>query len=135
MTWFGASWRAPICDPGQRVETPVGARCAHCEERVETGDRGVFIDNEPRPLHFECFMRGIVGSVGHQKGTCGCYGGSEDDPPGATPREAARAALEYLEDQPPKPLMEIPIPDRALKNLAAIVREVVLRMLARHRNN
>jgi hypothetical protein len=31
--------------------------------------------------------------------------------------------------------MEIPIPDRALKNLAAIVREVVLRMLARHRNN
>ena len=41
MTWSGTSWGSLICDRGQKVETPVGARCAHCEERIETGDRGV----------------------------------------------------------------------------------------------
>lgn len=43
-------------------------------------------------LHEECFMRQIVGSVGHQTKRCSCYGGDYEDPPGMTKREAAKVA-------------------------------------------
>lgn len=42
--------------------------------------------------HRECLLRGVIGSVGHQEGKCSCYGGTEEDPPGMTKREAATAA-------------------------------------------
>jgi len=73
--------------------------------------------------------------VGHQKGACPCYGGVEDDPPGATRREAARAAMEYFEEHPPEPFMEIRIPEQHLKDIARVVRRVLLGLLARHQNN
>lgn len=49
--------------------------------------------------HRECFLRGIFGSVGHQRGLCTCNGGpgTMDDPPGMTAREAARAAVKEFE--------------------------------------
>jgi hypothetical protein len=39
----------------------------------------------------------VIGSLGHQQRRCGCYveGSTEDDPPGMTMREAAKAAWEY----------------------------------------
>jgi hypothetical protein len=43
-------------------------------------------------VHEECFMRQIVGSVGHQTRRCSCYGGDYDDPPGMSKREAAKVA-------------------------------------------
>lgn len=135
MNWFGESWLAPACDPADRVETPVDLECAHCEERIAAGDRGVFLNGDPRPFHFECFIRGVIGSVGHQKRACPCYGGVEDDPPGTTRREAARAAMEYFEEHPPEPFMEIRIPEQQLKDIARVVRRVLLGLLARHQNN
>lgn len=74
------------------VPTPVGTPCAHCSESIDENDRGMMA---PAPFHFECFMRMILGSVGHQKGTCSCFGGTDEDPPGMTKREAAKAALKF----------------------------------------
>jgi len=47
-------------------------------------------------VHSECLMRSIIGSLGHQLGRCSCYGGTEEDPPGLTKRQAARAAWDYF---------------------------------------
>lgn len=49
-----------------------------------------------RPMHSECSIRSIAGSVGHQTKRCSCYGGTLEDPPGATKREAAIAATLYF---------------------------------------
>lgn len=51
--------------------------------------------------HYECFARGIIGSVGHLKKQCTCYGGTMDDPPEMTKREAAQAALDLLRSMRP----------------------------------
>lgn len=48
------------------------------------------------PQHLECWVRAGVGSVGHLRGRCSCYGGTEEDPDGLTLREAARAAVLVL---------------------------------------
>jgi hypothetical protein len=47
-------------------------------------------------VHYECGLRSAVGSVGHQKKECSCYGGDQEDPPGSTRRQAAVAAMEYF---------------------------------------
>lgn len=47
--------------------------------------------------HRECLIREDFGSVGHLLKRCPCYGGTEEDPPGMTDREAARAAADTLE--------------------------------------
>lgn len=64
--------------------------CRWCDERVEQQDPRV--SKEMQPMHRECFLREVGGSVGHQQKRCSCYGGTEDDPPGMTKREAAEAA-------------------------------------------
>ena len=99
MKWFGPSWGAAICQEEEHIDVPIGCWCGHCEEEVAAGDRGVCVANGEgfeAPMHLECFMRGVVGSVGHQKGLCSCYGGDEEDPPGVTVRQAAKAALLFF---------------------------------------
>jgi hypothetical protein len=100
--WFGTSWNAPCCMPETHVATPVGLPCEHCEEEFETGDDGFVIPvmtDPPREGYFHraCWLRSTIGSVGHQKCLCHCYGGSEEDPPGLSRREAAQAALAHYE--------------------------------------
>jgi len=108
MKWFGESWGAPVCE-GEHVETPVGVLCAHCDEPLEAGDQGIMMDGlfdfdvedmlgklprlESHPWHIDCFVRSVVGSVGHQNKRCSCFGGTEEDPPNLTKREAATAAV------------------------------------------
>lgn len=42
LRWFGETWGAPVNDPVNHVETPVGMECAHgCDEPIVAGDRGV----------------------------------------------------------------------------------------------
>lgn len=48
--------------------------------------------------HSECLTRQMFGSVGHLLKRCP-YGGTEEDPPGMTAREAARAAAELVQRQ------------------------------------
>ena len=86
------------CD---RVATPLGESCARCAEPIAAGDKGVTMqhidaDGEcvDKPLHYECFMRSITGSVMHQMKRCSCFvpGASHDDDPRLTKRESAELA-------------------------------------------
>lgn len=75
------------------VAAPIGEACA-CGEAIADGDVGS-INRVGEVHHYECLMRALIGSVGHLKRACSCYGGKEEDPPGLTSRQAAQAALTY----------------------------------------
>jgi hypothetical protein len=111
MNWFGKNWGGSICETTSQVPIPVGELCIHCDEPVEKSDDGIIMPvvgmrvgeytPDPRPnyapMHLACFMRDVVGSVGHQNKTCSCFGGNEEDPVGMTKKEAAEAAYrEFL---------------------------------------
>jgi hypothetical protein len=68
-------------------------RCYHCGEPVLPAEHAP--GHCPSCFHLECWIRATVGSLGHQQGRCACFGGTADDPPGHTRREAARAAWDY----------------------------------------
>lgn len=73
--------------------------CPYCDEPIgpfELTDTVNDFEKGPVRWHWECAARMVVGSVGHQKRKCGCYGGAEDDPPNMTKRQAAGAALRYF---------------------------------------
>lgn len=91
--YFGPAYRRK--DYEEQQPTPVGELCMLCQEPIAEGDCGTF--QGAHPIHYECQMRSVVGSVGHQMGTCSCFGGTEDDPPGMTYRQAAIAAVQLWE--------------------------------------
>ena len=96
--WFGDKEKpwGERCSHMPYVDTPIGQKCLHCEEVIVQGEEGeIMLDG--RPIHRECLVRSVMGSVGHQKKTCSCYGGSEGDPPGLTKREAAIAAAAFFQ--------------------------------------
>lgn len=68
--------------------------CAWCDEPVLATDKRA--PNYRDPTHYECGLRAAIGSVGHQQHRCFCYGGTEEDPPGMTRRQAATAAALYF---------------------------------------
>jgi hypothetical protein len=73
--------------------------CLWCDEPLgENGPRGE-IDPVALRMHRECALRSVIGSVGHQRGECSCYGGDVEDPPGMTRREAARVAMLHWAEQ------------------------------------
>jgi hypothetical protein len=92
--WFGRSWGAPMCRDLEHVMTPVGQVCQWCEEPIEADDSGWGATRRGAWMHVECFMRMMLGSVGHQLRVCMCHGGPYEDPPEMTRRDAARAAWE-----------------------------------------
>lgn len=79
------------------VNTPIGEICTLCEEPVLETDSGQVM-GDGNVTHRECLIRAAIGSVGHQRGECSCYGGQGNgDPEGLSPREAARAAhVEFM---------------------------------------
>lgn len=104
--WFGEDWGAPMCRPEAHVATPVGEDCLHCGEPIEENDKGStmpMFGTPPRVVatHIECGLREVLGGALCQEGTCArCgdgSGGTTCDPPGLTPREAARAAVAAFE--------------------------------------
>lgn len=80
------------------IQTPIGAVCALCAEAVVDGDIGT-VNNAGQVWHYECSLRALVGSVGHQSGRCSCFGGNEEDPEGMTYRQAAIAAARLWESK------------------------------------
>lgn len=92
---------------GRVADTPLGQPCTWCGELIVNGDRG-FITNaldvvghlKRVPIHRECELRSVIGSVGHQLGKCRCYvvapAPAMDDPEGMTKRQAALAAFELF---------------------------------------
>jgi hypothetical protein len=117
MNYFGAPWSPNIRDNYEQAPTPVDAPCSWCEEVIVAGDQGfvipcgqVLLDEDKdgvfdklaptfRPIHLDCFLREIYGSVGHQTKQCSCHGGTQEDPDGMTKREAAAAAVRLYESQ------------------------------------
>jgi hypothetical protein len=71
------------------------SRCNWCDEKVEKLDPRV--PEGLQPMHYECSARSLLGSVAHQKGECSCYGGSGEDDPALTKRQAALAALVFYQ--------------------------------------
>ena len=94
-------------NPALRIATPAGATCDWCTEFVTAADYGVTMPRLAEDavttavFHRECHLRQLVGSVGHQQLQCSCYGGTAEDPPELTPRQAALAAVDYFERHPP----------------------------------
>lgn len=92
--YFGPPWsRKP--DEIQ-VPAPVGETCILCGEPIAEDDMGT-INFVNQVSHHECLMRSVIGSVGHLKGNCFCFGGTEEDPPGMSRREAAQAAVKLFQ--------------------------------------
>ena len=77
--------------------------CFRCDEWIAPTDSGVVqaLVNSDGPAciayHYECHARMVLGSLGHQQGRCSCFGGTDEDPPEMTPRQAARAALAFAQ--------------------------------------
>lgn len=73
--------------------------CQWCDEPVTLLElrQSADLNLSGQATHHECSLRSVIGSVGHQKRLCSCYGGDQEDPPGLTRREAARAAAEYFD--------------------------------------
>ncbi len=69
--------------------------CLYCEEPLLPGEARDHTVSRSK-MHHECGARVVLGSLGHLRGKCGCYGGTEDDPPRMTKRQAARAALNWF---------------------------------------
>lgn len=96
---FGREWKGtPIDSELPHVEAPVGQTCQWCDEPIELTDSGIimpFFDGTKSTevaQHRVCHLRQIFGSVGHQNKKCSCFGGTEEDPPHMTRRQAAEAA-------------------------------------------
>lgn len=79
-----------------QVTAPVGQKCLWCDEEIQPLDVGT-IDHADQILHYECSMRMILGSVGHIRKRCSCYGGTEEDPAGMTRRQAAKESVREWE--------------------------------------
>lgn len=100
LRWFGRDWGAPSCKESPHVDTPVGESCLHCQEKISENDNGYVVPVfgsgvrliDFRAEHYECFMRTVVGSVGHQMHECECYGHQDLSELGMTKRAAAIAA-------------------------------------------
>lgn len=99
IRWFGKRYGAPAYSDTPQVATPVGAECGHCSEQIDATDDG-WIDSGGTVFHRECFIR-LTGSAAHHRRECSCFvpGSTCSDPPGMTKREAARAALDALQEQ------------------------------------
>lgn len=64
--WFGESWGAPICDPDNHTETPVGERCLECDTAIGEDDQGLlipyFADGRAttRGWHLDCWLDHVL---------------------------------------------------------------------------
>lgn len=102
MRWFGPAPFSNACIDTPHAPTPI-ATCVWCEEPFAEDDSGYLVphmDGGPpteHAYHPDCWQRQITGSVAHIEHRCACYGGSEEDPPGMTRREAATAAVEAFD--------------------------------------
>ncbi len=77
--------------------------CQWCDEEVDEHDVDVvvvpfigFHGIARSSFHRPCYIRSLVGSIGHQLGRCSCHGGNADDPPGLSRRQAAVAAYKLF---------------------------------------
>ena len=105
--FFGERWDAPILDHAVQVQTPVGTPCVQCGEPVADGDRGTLISTVRldadsqyvpglEPMHLECGVRAVVGSVKHLEGQCMCHGRDELSEDDRSFRQQGRDVMAWL---------------------------------------
>ncbi|HEX8249012.1 MAG TPA: hypothetical protein VF599_12615 [Pyrinomonadaceae bacterium] len=70
--------------------------CVYCEESIKPGD---LIANSNKPLHYECALRSVVGSLAHQQRRCSCFSGTGEDEPNLSVRQNAKLATWYFKLQ------------------------------------
>jgi hypothetical protein len=72
--------------------------CPFCEEPVLPEDAPEMVNGD-QPVHRECMIRAVSGSVAHIQKRCMHFipGSTETDPEGMTKREAAKAARAALQ--------------------------------------
>jgi hypothetical protein len=108
VKFFGVRYASAAYQEAERVDPPVGASCARCEEPIVSHDDGWVVpylgaqgDPSELPYHRACHLRSIIGSVAHQQGRCSCFvpESTEEDDPTLTVRQAAEAAEAYFEAQ------------------------------------
>lgn len=99
--WFGTPFN-PVCTPEMEVPTPVGRKCAWCEESIDADESGAAfpsLDAHGRCsyviYHSECMFRHLAGSVGHLQQRCSCYGQEDTSELGLSLREAAIETWKY----------------------------------------
>jgi hypothetical protein len=68
--------------------------CTYCEEPIQPEEHKPLEARLQRNMHNECLVRAVVGSAAHQLGECSCFGGTREDPPGMTARQAALLAYD-----------------------------------------
>lgn len=107
QTYFGEPWDVPAVDDAIAGPTPVGERCVYCPDLIEEGDQGFLLPTARvgpdekliatvEPIHRECMVRSIIGSVPHLEGRCRCRGATEDEPDNESWRDQGRATTEWL---------------------------------------
>jgi hypothetical protein len=79
--------------------------CSWCDEDLLIDDGPIkVLSGGATGVHRECYIRMLMGSVGHQMKTCSCFGGKDEDPEGMTKHEAAHAAaILYFATRAAKP--------------------------------
>jgi len=97
MRWFGPTWGAPVCDPEEKIPTPIGLPCFACERSIVDGDQGFavpLVDGVPeapiatwQPWHLDCFIDSVgvrlrVHVLHHGRAMCGLDGCPKDWPTG-----------------------------------------------------
>lgn len=105
--FFGERWDAPAFDDAVAVEVPVGEICRLCEEPIGESDSGIlmgYIDGRGKgsisPIHIECHLRSVLGSVAHLEGRCSCATGRHaDDRSNLTWREQGQLVVEWVYDR------------------------------------
>jgi hypothetical protein len=109
--FFGERWDTPYLDPQDYADgvthevvqtpVPVGEPCYWCDEPFAEGDRGLLravlreAGGTWEPIHAECELRQLMGSVNHLEGRCRCNG-VEGTPYPGTGREEAHAVVAYV---------------------------------------
>jgi hypothetical protein len=109
VIYFGSTWDAPLFDDPTRVRVwpvPVGSSCLHCDEPIKGDDRGLIITygtvengksvGKLVPVHMECNLRSVLGSVEHLEGRCFCTTRRVDAVPEGSFRDEARAVLGWF---------------------------------------
>ena len=88
--------------------------CPHCEEPILVRDEFIDTNDGRVRFHRECFIRIVAGSSAHQLHDCRCYGGTREDPPGLTLRQAAVLAYDTFKIQQGVPAADVEV-DRILR--------------------
>ena len=107
--YFGEPWGRAATPAAIRVDTPVGKPCLYCTVAIAEGDNGIMqavVSPHPHgvtikvsPIHSECDLRSVAGSIFDLKGECEYRGHCNElrEAAGMTLRDDALAVWEWYQ--------------------------------------